>query len=281
MRNLQDVQTLTTFVSHLREGVYITTEAGRILDANPAFLAMFGVDGVDALAAYTAGSLVADPARRTEELRQLDRDGAVREFELEIVRPDGTTCTVLDTAYQVRDPETGERLYHGILVDITDRKRLERELIGLATRDPLTGCHNRRFLQEALRGIDDEPDRALGVIVIDLDGFKDVNDRLGHDAGDRVLAHMGRFLQAEVRIADPVIRLGGDEFLILLPDATQAIVDEVVGRLRRSGPDGAPASFSLGAAIREPREAGEAAIRRADQRMLRLRVATRRPYVGR
>jgi PAS domain S-box-containing protein len=124
MRSLNNEITLIEFIRNLREGVYITTASGDIVDSNPAFLEMFGVQSLGELKGYTAEKLLMDPRKREEELRILERDGAVREFELAIRRPDGQERIVLDTAYRVDDPAAGEVFYHGILVDITDRKRL-------------------------------------------------------------------------------------------------------------------------------------------------------------
>ena len=128
--NLQDPDTLRELVGSLREGVYITTLEGRILDANPAFLEIVGVPSVAALSRYRVYDLLADPAQRASELELLSREGAVREFEFLIRRPDGQVRAVLDACHALRDPVSGETLFHGILVDITDRKadeaRLER-----------------------------------------------------------------------------------------------------------------------------------------------------------
>jgi len=129
-QSLRDPETLRELVRSLREGVYISTIEGRILDANPAFLDIVGVPSVEALGRYTVYDLLVDPAQRASELEVLSRDGAVREFEFQIRRPDGGVRTVLDACHAVADPGTGERLFHGILVDISDRKadegRLER-----------------------------------------------------------------------------------------------------------------------------------------------------------
>jgi len=274
MRNLNDARTLSQFIRNLREGVYITTSTGRILDANPAFLEMFGVDSLEQLQDYTAERLLVDPQRRTEELKILERDGAVREFELEIRRPDGHVRTVLDTCFQVSDEQTGETLFHGILVDISDRKLLEQQLRELAIRDPLTGCYNRRFLQEITAELE-ENDNDWGVILADIDHFKDYNDRFGHSTGDRVLVQIGRFLMQEVRAEDPVIRMGGDEFMVLLPRLESGATHEIADRLRRLGPDFAPVSFTLGWAVRQHRERLEETIRRADHLLIHVRVQER------
>ncbi|HET9012891.1 MAG TPA: PAS domain-containing protein, partial [Gemmatimonadaceae bacterium] len=98
-RSLDDPETLRLIAQNIEEGIYITNATGEILDANPAFLRMFGVSSVRDLARFRAGDLIADPNRRALEMALLDRDGAVRDFELTIVRPDGQRRTVLDTTY--------------------------------------------------------------------------------------------------------------------------------------------------------------------------------------
>ncbi len=269
-------------MANLQEGVYITTADGRILDANPAFIRMFGVATLADLQGLRAGELLVDPKRRTEELTILAKEGAVREFELEIRRPDGDVRTVLDTAYQVHDRETGEVLYHGILIDITDRKELERQLFRAVLRDPLTGCCNRRFLLER----EVELERAglsWGVIVIDIDHFKRYNDRYGHDVGDRVLVRVARFLMGMVRADDAVVRIGGDEFLLLLTGESVASTEEVALRTGSGGAEAVPVTLSYGWAVRERGETLEETIRRADRKLILVRARHRphRPPRGR
>lgn len=110
-----------------------------------------------------------------------------------------------------------------MLRDITRRARLEVRLREQATKDSLTGLNNRRSLEEVGRRVVAEADARqlpLAVIMIDLDYFKRLNDHHGHQAGDRVLATIGRFLTDRVRQTDFVFRTGGEEILILLPGAT-------------------------------------------------------------
>lgn len=96
------------------------------------------------------------------------------------------------------------------------------DLRGQTLRDPLTNLYNRRYMEESL---DREIRRSqrngtpLGIIMIDIDHFKDVNDALGHETGDVVLMHMAEFLQSHVRGGDIACRYGGEEFLLILPDA--------------------------------------------------------------
>jgi len=271
---LDDPETLAEFVRNLREGVYVTDAEGRILDANPAFLEMFGVAGARELRGYTAEQLLVDPGRREEELEVLLRDGSIREFELEIRRPDGEVRTVLDTAYRVVDDRTGRVFFHGILIDISDRKELERQLRESSIRDALTGCFNRRYLSEQEAKL--ARDNAVwGAIVIDIDHFKEYNDRHGHHTGDRVLVEIARFLNRTVRAEDAVIRIGGDEFLVLLGDASVALTKEIADRLADAGPRQAPVPFSLGWAVRRSDEPLERTIRRADQNLIGIRARRR------
>jgi diguanylate cyclase (GGDEF)-like protein len=101
-------------------------------------------------------------------------------------------------------------------------RRLEaarEELLQAAITDPLTGCHNRRFLQQVQDRELKRHERfnlPLSLLFIDVDRFKAINDTLGHDAGDRVLKYVARFLKRHIREADYVFRWGGDEFLVLI-----------------------------------------------------------------
>ena len=275
VRSLDDPETLRLLIRRIGEGIYITDSEGRFLDANAAFLEIFGVSSLSDLQRFEVPQLLADPARRREEMEILAREGSVREFELEIVRPDGLRRTVLDTTYEVRDPENGEVHFHGVLIDITRRKELEDRLREQLIRDALTGCYNRRFLFDL-----DEEFRAggegrWGCIFIDIDHFKSYNDRHGHASGDQVLQRMARFLMREVRSDEPVIRLGGDEFLIVLAGENATRTATVSERLRQAAERSAPVAFSLGWAMREGDETFEQTIARADHVLINVRVLSR------
>lgn len=274
-RSLSDPESLKEFARNLGEGIYITTPGGRILDANPAFLEMFGVLSLDDFAGFSAYDLFVDPRLRELELELLERDGRVREFEFQIRRPDGEVRWVLDTSYVVTDDETGERFCHGVLVDITARKRLEGELIEMSTHDALTGCLNRRYLDQIEEEFRRNPASRWGCIFVDIDHFKRYNDDHGHQAGDRVLVRMARFLMRHVRAEESVVRVGGDEFVIVLTGADVGRTKRVSERLRNSALKSAPVPFSLGWAARE---AGEPLLRlldRADRGLLNVRVEQR------
>lgn len=275
VRSLDDPDTLRMLTRNLGEGIYITDQEGRILDCNPGFLEIFGIASLRELDHFHASDLLADPDLRRHEMAILERDGAVRDFELTIVRPDGQRRTVLDTTYQVRDPATGEIFYHGVLIDITRRKELEGQLREQILRDALTGCYNRRFLLDLLEEFRRGAEERWGCIFIDIDHFKRYNDEHGHRSGDQVLQRMARFLMREVRSDEPVIRMGGDEFLVVLAGENAARTEAVAARLHDVAAHGAPVAFSLGWAVRMGDESFEATVERADHNLIGVRVLAR------
>lgn len=275
-RSLSDPESLRSLVQNLREAIYITNDRGDIIDANPAFFTMLGVRSRDDLSSIGANELIVDPARRLAQLQLIERDGFVRDFELQLVRPDGTMLTVLDTVYTVHDTENDEKLYHGMLVDITQRKRMEDELRQQSMRDPLTGCFNRRYLAD----LDAElsaSDAPWGCLFIDIDHFKSYNDQHGHQMGDNTLIRMSRFLMRQVRAEEPVMRVGGDEFVILLRGGSESHTQMVAQRMQAAALRTAPVPFSLGWASRQPAENLMSTIHRADQNLLTVRVIERTP----
>ncbi|MBV6520176.1 MAG: hypothetical protein MNPFHGCM_00281 [Gemmatimonadaceae bacterium] len=274
-RTLDDPSTAREFLRKVGEGVYISDLAGRILDANPAFLDIFGVASLDELASADVVSYLADPDRRRLELAMLERDGAVKDFELEIVRPDGQRRFVRDTMFGVRDTDTGELYMHGVLVDITRAKEMEAQLHEQLIRDALTGLYNRRFLFDLAASMKADGTSRWGCIFIDIDRFKLYNDTYGHASGDSILKRIARFLIRQVRAEEPVIRLGGDEFLVVLIGENASRTETVATRLRNAAARNAPVAFSLGWAERLDDEDFETTVDRADKNLIGVRVLAR------
>ncbi|HJU74353.1 MAG TPA: sensor domain-containing diguanylate cyclase [Gemmatimonadaceae bacterium] len=281
--SLADPETLRLFVEHLDAGIYITDAEGRFLDANPAFLSLVGLTSKEELAELRVSDLLVEPERRNELLAMLDEQGSVRDFETEIVRRDGSVRTLSDTTYLVRDPKTNAKIYHGIVVDVTHAKELEAQLRSQVTRDPLTGCYNRRYLLELSERTREGGDAlgSWGCIFVDIDRLKTFNDTYGHQRGDEMLQRMARFLMSHVRANEPVIRFGGDEFLVVLVGADAARTEDVVKRLRNAAARSAAVPFSLGWAARAPDESLEDTVNRANRKLLDVRVLSRSGEVPR
>lgn len=271
---LDDAEALRRFVRDLREGIYVTDARGTIVDGNPAFLAMLGVASLEEARRRDTTDFLLEPSRRVAELLVLERDGAVRDFEFQIRRADGEIRTVIDTAYRCVDPETNDVYFQGILIDITDRKRLEERLLDQTLRDPLTGCWNRRYLAEfAARHAD--AGGAWGCIMVDIDQFKHYNDEFGHEAGDAVLNRVARFLMRATRAEESTVRMGGDEFLLLLDGADADSTENTSKRLTFMAERELLVPFSVGWAAREGDETLERTIARADHSLLHARGLTR------
>lgn len=275
-RSLSDPATLRQFASKLGEGIYISTPNGDILDANQAFIDIVGVGSLDELKNNVKTHTLMDPARRAEEAALYESRGAVQSFEFELMRPDGETRYVRDTGYVVRDEETGEPFYHGILVDISAQKALEQQLVELSIRDPLTGCYNRRFFAVLEESLGTDADRTWGCIYLDIDDFKLYNDKHGHSAGDTALVALSRFLLRQLRGNDVVVRVGGDEFVAVLHSALEKHVLQVVQRLQAAAASADIVPFSMGWCARQDGERLAATVERADQRLISVKVLDRK-----
>ena len=162
-----------------------------------------------------------------------------------------------------------------------DNARRFREARQLADMDALTGLHNRRYFHETLArevARAHRYDRALALVVLDLDDFKSINDRIGHLAGDAVLAEAAERIRDVVRSADVACRVGGDEFAIVLPEST---VEDAEGLYRRLGialtkrPVGQAGALMLsaGAARLRPTDDAVTFFERADEALYRAKAA--------
>ncbi len=159
--------------------------------------------------------------------------------ELRHTRKDGAQLVVSSRQALQRD-ESGEPMaIIELNSDVTERKRFEAQLVHLADHDPLTGLPNRRRLDAELERHADEVARygiQGALLVLDLDHFKYVNDALGHNAGDQLIARVGSLLRGRLRTTDTLARLGGDEFAVLLPragaDEALKVANELVEAIR-------------------------------------------------
>lgn len=271
--HLDDPELLRRFVAYLRVAVYVSSARGDILDANSAFYRLLGVRGLDELRTFGVHEMIADPDDFHAEREAVDRDGAVTNWELNIVRPDGGIRTVLDSCHRMVGSD-GETRYLGTLVDITARKENEEALRADSLRDPLTGCFNRRHLT-AVGEACAATETTWGCLYVDVDRFKQYNDEHGHQMGDNVLIRMSRFLMRQVRAEEPVFRVGGDEFVVLLRGATREQTERIATRLREVALRTAPVPFSLGWAAREGAETVAQTIHRADRHLLAVKVELR------
>jgi diguanylate cyclase (GGDEF)-like protein/PAS domain S-box-containing protein len=202
-------------------GIFQSTPAGRYINANPAMAHMLGYDSPQELMASITDisqQVYVDPTSREELARLLREQGLVKNFECAVYRKDGSKMWFSANVRAVS--EDGVLVgYEGTNEDITARKLAEDQVQFLAYYDALTGLPNRTLLQDrlgkALAGARRQKCK-IALLFLDLDGFKIINDSLGHSVGDLLLQEVAERLKKWGREQDTVARLGGDEFLIML-----------------------------------------------------------------
>jgi len=204
----------------VQEAVYFASLDGRIREANRAFRELFGLPE-DSPEGLDTSELYADPDERDRLREVLLERGSVRDYELRLRGRDGRSIRALLSATLVRDGVDRPTGFQGILRDVTRQRELESELRRRALHDTLTDLPNRALLHDRLGVALERQERdrtGLALLFVDLDGFKRVNDSLGHQAGDVVLQRAAARLDEGLRGADTVARVGGDEFMVLLTD---------------------------------------------------------------
>ena len=218
------------------------------------------------------------------------------EFHARIVRPDGVVRHIVsrgETDFSSRDNAVG---LFGILQDVTDMVEARLRLIRdrddaersadaaseLANTDALTGLPNRRRVIARLRDLmasGKQASRQLSIVLFDVDHFKSVNDRFGHDVGDNVLRSVARVASRDLRHGDMIGRYGGEEFLLLLPGTGTQSALQIAERVRRAieHDDGTvqPVTISLGVATLTGSETLESLIKRADVALYDAKAAGR------
>lgn len=243
----------------LNEGLVVIDRNGRIMLSNKAFRLLHPQAAQDLTGKSLAEQhwLVApDAAQQQPWAQAMETRTSVTGYPLTIPQPDHSELKLIVNAAPVQD---GDGKLRGCMVSFHDetelhhanaqirealtkleasRQQIEEqnvELVRLATRDPLTGCYNRRAFfstAEPVLAQVREQERDLCCVMTDIDHFKRVNDTYGHSIGDQAIIAVARILSAGLRTNDLLCRYGGEEFCILLPDTTPAQARDIMERLR-------------------------------------------------
>jgi diguanylate cyclase (GGDEF)-like protein/PAS domain S-box-containing protein len=279
---------LRAVLDNVDAGIAACDQAGNLTLCNPAARRLHGgpaIDPDDAVAGDPVRWELADGtplADRDAPLRRAMRGEHVQGLETVVRAPDGEPTHLLVNAQAIDQADSGVAGAVVVYHDITPRKRYERELQSLALLDQLTGLPNRRLLADRLTKALDRARRHLttvAVLFIDLDRFKQVNDSLGHAAGDEVLRAGATRLTGAVRAADTAARFGGDEFVVVAEDiADLHAAEEVANRARAAicrpvqfaGLDIA-VEASIGIELAGPGDTPDSLLQRADRAMYRAK----------
>jgi diguanylate cyclase (GGDEF)-like protein/PAS domain S-box-containing protein len=229
---LSEEQARKTF-DHAPIGMALLGLDGRWLKVNSALCLLTGYSERDLL--ERSFQDITHPDDVDADVRSVDAllSGAIGSYEKETryVTASGDVVWALLSGSLVRDSQGQPMHFIAQILDITDRKRTEAEVRYLADHDALTGLWNRRRFEEELQAELSRGKRYghSGVLLmVDLDGFKQINDTHGHKAGDAALCHAARAMERRVRSSDFVGRLGGDEFAILMPHVSAEDTAQVV-----------------------------------------------------
>jgi len=268
-----------TLMSYLREGICVIGVKGEISDCNATFAAMIGTQTNRLLGASSDRVL---PEALLSLLTAHRDDDRVHDVEVNL----DAQKRVLSVS--VSSIEEGSSLLL-TTSDITERKRqietvtntaselqnTNQQLEEMSFTDPLTGLGNRRKLQSVLKEISfNDSMSSTGLIMIDLDHFKSVNDTHGHDAGDQVLLELANAMREACRVEDILVRWGGEEFVVLLPDSDSRRMQIAAERLRlhirqlkielRNAVT-LRITASIGATLIQPKQSPESALRKVDK----------------
>jgi diguanylate cyclase (GGDEF)-like protein/PAS domain S-box-containing protein len=215
-------------------------------------------------------------------------DGRSRDHELFLQHKDGHRVPVRIRVSPLRSPQGDVVGAVEVFSDNSANMRMAKELAELqrlALIDPLTGLANRHHVESHLRSRFEEMRRngwLFGALFIDIDEFKQVNDRYGHEIGDRVLMMVGKTLDSCSRYFDVVGRWGGEEFVAVIANAQREMLPEIAERFRAlvecsslPVPAGVQVTVSIGGAHAEPGDTVHSLIKRADEKLYRAKVAGR------
>ncbi len=235
-----------TFFDASAVGLALADLSTRFVRVNAAYAALVDSTPEDLVGVPFSSRLHPGDGSDAHDRASLLLAGEASELRSErrYVRPDGSVRWVLHGVTVVAGADGRPAWFAVSAQDITERHAAEDELRQLtarlaeqAVRDPLTGLANRMLLEERLRAVLSRDARAgssTGLLFLDLDGFKAVNDRHGHLVGDAVLRATAQRLSAVVRPSDTVARLGGDEFVVLVENADPAGLEQLADRLREA-----------------------------------------------
>jgi diguanylate cyclase (GGDEF)-like protein/PAS domain S-box-containing protein len=289
--NAEVEQRFERVFDRLAVGMNIVSLDGRFLRVNPAYCRLVGYEPAE-LMGMTVYDLCEDSDLDSTKRQYAQLiTGETDEFWMDkpLRRKDGSWLFVRVTASMVRD-DAGNPLYSvGQVTDITDTRALADRLVHAATHDHLTGLASRSVLTDRLERLlagARRSDAAAAVLLVDLDGFKSVNDTHGHFAGDAVLIETARRLQSLVRASDLVVRLGGDEFVVVLASLDDAgIAEDIARRIVESiarpiivGDDTLCITTSVGLVVADGHQSGEALLDDADRALYRAKHSGRGTY---
>jgi diguanylate cyclase (GGDEF)-like protein/PAS domain S-box-containing protein len=207
-----------------RDAIYLTAPDGQLMDANQAFLDLFGYSREE-IVHSNAKQVYATAKDRNVFKQAMKERGSIRDFEMQLLKKDGTVMDCLLSVTTKKDEDGKIIEYNGIVRDITAYKKAQEMIHHMAYHDPLTGLPNRTLFNDRLNmaiARAQRGEKQIAVMMLDIDKFKSINDKYGHETGDKILKTVADRLGNALRKSDTIARMGGDEFLIIVPEMEKA-----------------------------------------------------------
>ncbi|NQU83002.1 MAG: diguanylate cyclase [Parcubacteria group bacterium] len=204
----------------------ITNLKGEITYVNKSCVKMWGYESEEEIIGRRLSEFFQEEKRVFRVIKNVKEKGFDSGEDIG-KRKDGSLFDVIFSANIIKDDSGQPVSMMGSFIDITEKKKIEKEMLYRSHHDQLTGLYNRFFIEEEIKRLDIDRQLPISIIIGDVNGLKLTNDRLGHQKGDELLKKMAEILKNVSREEDVVGRWGGDEFLLLLPRTNENIAREI------------------------------------------------------
>jgi len=252
-------------------------QQGKIKISNPMLRNIFKASKGELKEKNLLDLVYPEDRKKVEELHRNrvegNKDRITEEFR--VIRSDGAVRWLESNGIQIMWNDSKASL--NFLMDITDRKETEKNILRLSYHDQLTGIYNRRFFEEELKRLDNPRNLPLSIVIVDVNGLKLFNDGFGHKAGDQLIVTVAQLLDEESRGNDVAARIGGDEFVVLMPNTDENEAEAFEHRfqnvLAKKSVAEIPISVSLGFASKSNEDMNiQDIFKRAEEKMYRIKM---------
>jgi diguanylate cyclase (GGDEF)-like protein/PAS domain S-box-containing protein len=224
----------STALQMTTESVIITDLKGSIVDVNEAGLMLFGVKNKSDLIHLDFFGMILPEERDTavKGMQTVLQKGYIKNIEHRILTSDNRQVSIELSMSMMSDPDKN---FIGLVIvarDVSQRRETEEKLRDISSKDGLTSLQNRFAFEEKIAEMESGNLYPISVVMMDMDDLKYVNDNFGHSTGDELLKQLAQVLKSSFRQDDFIARIGGDEFVVLMPHTSQAILAQAISRLK-------------------------------------------------
>lgn len=236
----QSEKKYSDYIENAPHGVFVVDKSGRYIDLNRAATEITGYSKEEQLKMEIRDITAEESQNHAYELfERLSKTGAMS-GELQFIHKNGSKRW-----WSIDAVKLSENKFLGFSSDITERRKVESDLLYLSYHDHLTNLYNRRFFEEELMRFDIKQNLPLSVIMCDVNGLKMANDSFGHDSGDQLLIHAAEAIKKVCRKEDIIARIGGDEFIVLLPKTNTYEAAQIANQIKELASEVMAASIEL------------------------------------